>query len=127
MDLSQYDKWEELALLRDAMSTIVYEIMVEHVPPIKRIDLSANPREEWLEVRKAVYDCQKWYEDVWEEEVTYYPGHGVTVPAKAREFVDMVNVSSKNARIFADMLKRREEDKKYDLVKYLQENMEYAK
>ena len=127
MDLSQYDKQEALALLRDAMSTMVYEIMEEHVQPVKRTDLSANPREDWLEVRKAVYDCQKWYEDVWEEEVTYYPGHGVTTPIQTRDFVDLVKVNRKNAYVFADMLIRREEDKKYDLVKYLQENMEYAK
>ncbi len=127
LDLSQYDKYEAMEFLRNVMSTIVYEIMEEHVPPIKRADLSVNSREDWMEIRKQVYDCQKWYEDVWEEEVTYYPGHGVTIPKQAREFVDKVNVNSKNAHIFADMLVKREEDKKYDLIKYLQENMEYAK
>jgi len=96
-----------MEILRDAMSTIVYEIMEVHVPPIKREDLSANPREDWMKVRKQVYDCQTWYEDVWEEEVTYYPGHGVTTPKQARKFVDKVNVNGKNAHIFADMLVRR--------------------
>lgn len=127
IDLSQYDKYEAMGVLRDTMSTIVYEIMEEHVPLVKRAELPANPREDWMRVRKQVYDCQKWYEDVWEEEVTYYPGHGVTIPKQAREFVDKVNVNSKNAHIFAEMLIRRQEDKKYDLVKYLQENMKYAK
>lgn len=127
MDLFVCDKQEALAMLRDEMSTIVWDIMEDHVPLVKRAELSTKPREDWMEVRKAVYDCQKWYEDVWEEEVTYYPGHGVTIPVKAREFVDKVNVNYKNAHIFADVLKRREEDKKYDLMKYLQENMEYAK
>lgn len=127
MDLSQHDKYEAMEILRDAMSTIVYEIMEEHVPLIKRVDLSADPRADWLEVRKQVYECQKWYNDVWDEEVTYYPGHGVTTPKQVWEFVDKVNVNSGNAHIFADVLVRREEDKKYDLVKYLRENMEYAK
>lgn len=127
MDLAKYEKHEAMELLRDEMSTIVYEIMEEHVPPVKRADLSMDSHKEWLDVRKQVYDCQKWYEDVWEEEVTYYPGHGVITPTQARRFVDKVKVSSKNVHILADILIRREEDKKYDLVKYLQENMEYAK
>lgn len=127
IDLSVYEKYEAMFVLRDVMSTIVFEIIEEHVKPIKRAELPDNSHEWWLEVRKDVYDCQKWSKDVWEEEVTYYPGHGVTTPKKVREFVDMVNVNKNNAYIFSDTLIRREEDKKQDLVKYLQENMKYAK
>ena len=127
MDLAQYDKYTAMDILRDEMSTLVYEIMEDHVEPVKRSSLSDNPRRDWLEVRRQVYECQTWYSDVWEEEVTYYPGHGVTTPKKAREFVDKVNVNKNNAYIFSDMLVRWEEDKKYDLVRYLQENMKYAK
>lgn len=127
IDLSVYEKWEAMCVLRDVMSTIVFEIIEEHVKPIKRAELPDDSHKWWLEVRKAVYDCQKWSKDVWEEELTYYPGHGVTTPKQAREFVDKVNVNKNNAYIFSDMLIRREEDKKYDLVKYLQENMKYAK
>lgn len=57
LDLAQYDKGEALAVLRDEMSTIVWEIMEEHVPPVKRADFSDNAREDWLEIRKQVYDC----------------------------------------------------------------------
>ena len=125
LNLSQYDKGEALTVLRDVMSTIVWDIMEEHVPPVRRADFSDNAREDWLEIRKQVYDCQKWYKDVWEEEVTYYPGHNVITPKKAREFLDKVFVNRRNAHIFAEWLARRDEDKRYDLVKYLQENMEY--
>ncbi|MBQ8246089.1 MAG: 1-acyl-sn-glycerol-3-phosphate acyltransferase [Lachnospiraceae bacterium] len=127
IDLSLYDKEAALKLLRDKMSTLVYEIMVKHVPMIKRTSLSSKPRKKWMEIRKQVYDCQQWYADVWEEELTYYPGHGVTTPKQMRKFVDKVNVHSENAHIIADMLVRREEDKRYDLIEYLRENMNYAK
>lgn len=127
IDLSVYEKYEAMCVLRDVMSTIVFEIIEEHVKPIKRAELPDNFHEWWLEVRKDVYDCQKWSKDVWEEEVTYYPGHDVTTPKQAREFVDMVNVNKNNAYIFSDTLIRREEDKKCDLVRYLQENMKYVK
>lgn len=127
MDLSKYEKGEALALLRDEMSTLVYQIMEEHVKPVKRGDLSADPRKDYLEVRKQVYACQKWYEDVWEEELTYYPGHGVTTPKQAMEFADKVQVNSKNTPVFADLLVRREEDIRYDLKKYLRENIQLSR
>jgi len=127
LELANYERDEALAVLRDAMSTIVWDIMEAHVPPVKRADFCDDARTEWLEIRKQVYDCQKWYEDVWEEEVTYYPGHNVTTPKRARKFLDKVCVNSNNAHIFAEWLVRRDEDKRYDLVKYLRRNMEYAK
>lgn len=125
LDLSLYEKYEAMNVLRDEMSTMVWDIIEKHVPSIRRKDLPINSRTKWLEIRKQVYECQKWTKDVWEEEVNYYPGHDVTTPKQMREFVDKVNVNSKNAYIFADILVRREEDKKYDLITYLQEKMEY--
>lgn len=127
MYLSQYEKYEAMEMLRDEMSSIVWDIMEKHVPPVKRADLPAEPRKKWLEVRKQVYECQKWHSDVWNEEVTYYPGHNVTTPKVAREFVDKVQVNARNAHVLAEVLVKRENDKRYDLIKYLQETMKYAK
>ena len=122
MNIGQYEKYEGLALLRDAMSTLVYDILVAHTTVVKRSELGVS-RSDWMEKRKAVYECQKWYLDVWDEEVTYYPGHGVTTPQVAREYVDRVKITAENAWIFADTLVRREEDKKYALKEYLRENL----
>lgn len=58
--------------------------------------------------------------------MTYYPGHDVVTPKQAYEFVDKVYVNKDNAYIFADVLVRREEDKKYDLVKCLRENIKIS-
>lgn len=127
MDLSQYEKYEAMELLRDEMSSIVWDIMEKHVPPVKRVDLPEDSRKNWMEVRKQVYECQKWHSDVWNEEVTYYPGHNVTTPKAAREFVDRVQVNARNAHVLAEVLAKREEDIRYDLIKYLQETMKYAK
>lgn len=121
MALWQYEKQEALGKLRDAMSTIVYEIMEEHVKPICRRELGKNPRLDYMEIRKSVYACQTWYENVWDEEMTYYPGHGVTLPAKAWEYVDHIHVTLQNAGILSDVLCRREEDKQYDLKQYMRD------
>ena len=123
MDISMYDKYTAMEILCDKMSSIVWNIMEKHVTPIKRQALSIAPRMDWLEIRKQVYECQKWYKDVWDEEVTYYSGHNVVTPKQTYEFIDKVCVDKNNAHIFADMLVRREDDKRYDLVKYLRENV----
>lgn len=126
MALWQYEKQEALALLRDAMSTSVYEIMEEHTEMLKRSAMGTDPRKDYLEVRKSVYACQKWYEDVWEEELTYYPGHSVTTPERAREYMDNVHIDSHNAAILADVFVRREEDIRYSLIQYLRANFVFS-
>ncbi len=118
------DKEEAMAALRDKMATMLWYMLEKHTSPIKRCEMEPDARLWFMETRKRVYECQKWHADVWKEELTFYAGHGVTTPAQARAFVDSVRVSSKNAAIFADMLLRREEDKRYDLEEYLRENVE---
>lgn len=127
MQLWKYDKQEALARLRDEMSTLVYEIMLKHTKIIHRNELGNDARRDYMKLKKSVYDCLKWYEDVWEEEITYYPGHGVTTPVKAREYIDKVQVTKKNAEILSDTLIRREEDKRYDFLRYMRENAQYEK
>ncbi|MBQ8518836.1 MAG: 1-acyl-sn-glycerol-3-phosphate acyltransferase, partial [Agathobacter sp.] len=83
INIGNYEKWEALAVLRDSMATLVYDILIEHTEIVKRCELQMT-RLDWMEKRKQVYECQKWYADVWDEEVTYYPGHGVTTPEKSR-------------------------------------------
>ncbi len=127
MDFSGYDKYEALALLRDVMATLCYEIMEAHTTPVKRKKLGKEPRMGYLEVRKNIYACQKWYADVWDEELTYYPGHNVTTPKQSREYIDNLQINRRNAYILADTLVRREEDLKYDLAKYIRENFQLSK
>lgn len=126
MNLSIWEKDEALTRLRDAMATIVWDIMEEHGGRLVRKEL-CNPRGMFLEERKNVYACQKWYADVWDEELTYYPGHGVTTPRRAREYVDKVRVTGENAWVMADALVRRDEDKQWDLKRYLRERLELRK
>lgn len=75
-------------------------------------------------MRKNVYGCYKWYADVWDEELTYYPGYHVTTPKQSREYVDHIQPDHRNAFILADTLVRRAEDRKYDLARYLRNHLE---
>lgn len=123
MDLSNYGKYEALDLLRDEMATLCYRIMEEHTVPVKREDLGKEPRLDYLDLRKNIYGYFKWYADVWDEELTYYPGHKVITPQQSREYIDNVRLNSKNAHILSDILVRRAEDMQYDLKRYLRENL----
>lgn len=123
LNLAQYEKYEAMAVLRDEMSTMLYQIIEEHTMPLKRKDLGKSSRIAYMEERKKVYDCQKWHWDVWDEELSYYMGHGVTTPQQSRMYIDKVQVTAKNVNILADVLVRREEDKHYDLKEYLRKNV----
>lgn len=127
MDLSDFSKYEALDLLRDEMATLCYRIMEEHTIPVERKELGKDPRMDYLEVRKNIYECYKWYADVWNEELTYYPGHNVITPKRSREYVDNLQINSRNAHILADTLVRREEDLKYDLAEYIRKNLRLSK
>ena len=106
------------------MATILFSMMEIHTALVRRKDLGADPRMDWLKVQKNVYGCYKWYADVWDEELTYYPDHNVTTPKQSREYIDQIQPDCGNAYILAETLLRRAEDMKYDLAGYLRSNLE---
>lgn len=65
LNLGQYEKREGMAILRDAMSTLCYDILEEHTEIVKRNDWSFD-RNDWMEQRKREYENGKWHSDVWE-------------------------------------------------------------
>lgn len=123
INLAQYEKYEAMEILRDEMCTIVYMMLEKHTLPLKRKDLGINPRMAYMEERQKVYEYQKWHGDVWDEELSYYSGHGVTTPQQSRLYVDRINVTMKNVQVLTDTLVRREEDKCYDFKEHLRKNM----
>lgn len=150
--LYEYEKYEAGEILRDAMATKVYEIMLDHTSMIKRselyndlyeriqkvtkivkgdkkraAELRGTLRDLYMEIRKLAYQSQKWYGNVWEEELTVYSGHGVTTPEDAIKYVDDINVTAENVWVLAPVLARREENEHYNLKKYLSKNMPIKK
>lgn len=78
--------------------------------------------------KQYIFVCNHSFdEDVWKEELTMYSGHGVTTPRQAREYVDQIRINPRNAGVLADVLVRREEDKRYDLEIYLRNNIKLRK
>lgn len=123
LDLTGMEKREALDKLRDVMATLTYELMADHATVLKRAELGPEPRLDYIDERMREYLCTKWTRDDWDIEVTIYRDKTLPpTPEQVRASFDNVKVTTKNAAIFAPILARREEDKKYDLVKYMQEN-----
>lgn len=127
VDITSYNQYEGMSIVRDKLATMVYEIILEHTEPLDREKCGPDLRAYYMEIRKQVYDCQKWYNDVWDEELTMYNGHGVVPPNEAFAYVDDIKITPQNASIvgplIAPLLVKREEERKYDLKQYLKKNI----
>lgn len=123
MDLAGMEKREALDKLRDAMASMFYEMMAAHGTVLKRAELGVEPRLDYIDERMREYLCSKWTRDDWALEVTIYRDKTLPpTPEKVRASFDNVKITPQNAAIFAPILARREEDKRYDLVSYMQKN-----
>ena len=123
MDLVGLDKREALDKLRDAIATLTWDLMEKHATTLKRAELGAEPRLDYIDERMREYLCTKWTRDDWALEVTIYRDKMLPpTPEEVRASFDNVKITPQNAAILAPILARREEDKKYDLISYMQKN-----
>lgn len=123
LDLTGMEKREALDLLRDVMATMTYELAEAHGTRLKRDELGPEPRLDFIDERMREYLCTNWTRDDWDMEVTIYRDKQLPPPPESvRASFDIVKVTAENAAILAPILARREEDKKYDLVSYMQRN-----
>ena len=122
LELYKYDKKEALTILRDALATLQYNMIEEHSTPIKRAELTGDPRLAFMEERKNEYLNAPWTQDVWDEELTVYEDKNEPTPEKVRETLDNVIITPANAGIIAPILVKRKEDIKYNFNRYMHEN-----
>jgi len=123
LDLSGMEKKEALDTLRDAMASLYWELMIEHGTVLKRDELGSDPRLDFIDERMREYLCTKWTRDDWDMEVTIYRDKTLPPPPEdVRASFDNVKLTAENAAILAPIHACREEDKKYDLVSYMQKN-----
>ena len=120
--LDLYEKEEARTLLRDAMATIIWKLMEDYAVPLKRMDIPGDLHTFWMEVRKQVYECQDWYNDVWEEELTTYKGK-ISSPEEVNKFVDKVQINEVNAWVLAPRLVQRQREQQCDLIAFLKKNV----
>lgn len=123
LDLAGMEKKEALDTLRDAMATLTWDLMADHATVLKRSELGPEPRLQYIDERMREYLCTNWTRDDWAMEVTIYRDKTLPpTPEAVRASFDNMRITPQNAAILAPILARREEDRKYDLVSYMQKN-----
>lgn len=123
LDLASMKKEEALDVLRDAMATMLYKMIEKYSTILKRAELGREPRLDYMDERMREYLCTRWTRDDWKLEITIYRDKKLPPsPEEVRASFDRVKITSKNAAILAPILMRREDDKKYNLVSYMQQN-----
>ena len=123
IDLVGLEKKTALERLRDVMATMTWEMIEQHATKLKRAELGVEPRLDYIDERMREYLVTKWTRDDWDMEVTIYRDKELPPPPEiVRASFDCVKLTPENARILLPIKKRREEDIKYDLVRYMQEN-----
>ena len=122
IDMTNMSKEEALELLRDTMATMMYEQIEKYSIPYERSKYYEDIHLSHMESRRKEYLKEKWSRDVWDEELTVYKPKDITTAEEVRASLDNVHIDEKNAYIFAPILARREEDKKYDFKRYMKKN-----
>lgn len=123
MSFENMDKHQSLDALRDAMASMVYEMVEAHCTPLKRDDLRGTDfHMAFMEERRLEYLRVRWSRDAWDEELTFYQDKEYPRPEMVWAFIDRVVVHRQNAIILAPILLRREVDKQYDFKEYMHHN-----
>lgn len=122
IDMTNMSKEEALELLRDTMATMMFEQIEKYSIPYERSKYYEDIHLSHMESRRKEYLKEKWSRDVWDEELTVYKPKDITTAEEVRASLDNVHIDEKNAFIFAPILARREEDKKYDFKRYMKKN-----
>lgn len=117
------NKEEAIDLLRDKVAEMHYQQIEEHSVPLTReyLDSREDYHLDYMIQRREEYLHHPWYNDVWDEELNGFIKKGVTSPQEVRASFDNVVITPENAHIFAPILVRREEDKKYDFKQFMKD------
>lgn len=122
IDLASYSEEDARIVLRDELSTLLWYNMEEHAPRVKRSDLGEDPRLDYMEERKKVYQKTNWTKDVFDEEITRYYDVKDKELMSIMDDIDSIDVNEKNAGIIAPVLVRKRENEKYDFKEYMHKN-----
>lgn len=123
LDFTGLNKYEARDLIREKVSELHYEQIRQHSIPLTReyLDSRKDYHFDYMIQRRQEYCHHPWYDDVWDEELTGFISKEVTLPEEVRASLDNVKITVNNAHIFAPILLRREQDKKYDFKQFMKD------
>ncbi len=123
LDFTGMNKYEARDLIRSKIAEMHYEQIRQHSIPLTReyLDSRKDYHLDYMIARRQEYCHHKWYDDVWDEELTGFVDKNVTSPLEVRASLDNVRVTPQNAHILAPVLARREQDKMYDFTHFMKD------
>lgn len=93
---------------------------------VKRMSLTGDLHQQYLELRKRIYNEVKWTNgDCWEEEIMTYKEHGVYDFEDVYSFIDKVDFDKLELDDFIllrQVLEEKQEREKYDVKTYMKRN-----
>ena len=149
IDVSNMDKKEALILLRDTLATLRFNLSRMSIPQAKKCKELLTPEEfkqlnpelkielirkslsgdihlKHMEKRKKIYQEVKWnYGEAFEEEIMHYKDKEIDDFDEVYSFIDDIDLSKKSKEtreILAPILRKRLQNKKYDMKQYMKEN-----
>lgn len=122
LTLGEMEKNEAIALLRDSMATMMFEMIEAHSTPIRRSQLQGDQHLLHMEQRRQEYLRVRWTRDVWDEELTVYRPRDIVCPDEVWAFMDDIAITPANAHILAPILAERERTKTYDFKAHMKLN-----
>jgi len=122
LKLYNYDKDKALQILRDNIATMCYEQIEKYSTPLDRSKVKKDLHFDFMDERMFEYSKANWRSDYcWDDELFEYKSGDVDLEDVWKD-IDKVNINSKNANIFGDILVELEKRKKYNFKDYMNEN-----
>lgn len=121
INLYKYEKRIALNILRDAMSTLLWEQIENYSYPLKRNKLHGDIHMQHMLTRRSEYLKVKWTKDVWDEELTIYKPKDIVDFEDVYSFLDNIEITSKNAHILAELYIELQERRKYNFKKFMKD------
>ena len=121
VDMSTFEKEGAKVWLKDTIASLRYELISKE-PITSRKTLLGDIHLSYMNDRKETYSEVNWTQDVFDVELQGYYDADHPSPQEVRASFDNVKITSQNAKIFSEILVRREEDKRYDFVDFMHKN-----
>jgi len=122
LKLYDYEKDEAIQILRDNMSSLLYEQIINYAPKYDRDSIKGDIYYDYMNDRMYEYSKAKWRSDYcWDDELFVYKSGDVDIEDVWKN-IDKVNINEKNANIFGEILVELEKRKKYNFTNYMNEN-----
>ena len=120
--LYDYDKDKGIQILRDSLSTMLYEQIEKYSTPFSREDVVGDIHFDYMDQRMFEYSKGNFRSNYcWDDELFTYKAGDIDLEDVWKD-IDKVKIDKNNIGIFYELLIELNRRKKYDFRNYMNEN-----